>query len=47
MDMGKEEEHGMKKGDVTGRGKAPGLAVRGDEGFRGEETGVPGVGVLD
>lgn len=35
------------KGEVWGVERAPGLAVRGEEGVRGEDTGVPGVGVLD
>lgn len=35
------EEVAQKKGELRGR------AVRGEEGVRGEETGVPGVGVLD
>lgn len=39
---GKEE-----KGEVGGRLNAPGLTVRGEEGVRGDDTGVPGVGVLD
>lgn len=44
---GEVEEHEVKKGEVGGRENAPGLAVRGEEGFWGEETGVPGLGVLD
>lgn len=39
-----EEE---EKGEVGRREKAPGLVVRGEDGVRGEDTGVPGVGVLD
>lgn len=46
-DRGKEEERKEEKGEVAGRGKASGLAARGEEGVRGEDTGVPGVGVLD
>lgn len=44
---GKEDECKEEKGEVGWREKAPGLAVRGEEGVRGEDTGVPGVGVLD
>ena len=47
-DSGKvEEDEEEEKGEIGGREKAPGLAVRGEEGLRGEDTGVPGVGVLD
>lgn len=46
-DRGKEGECKEEVGEVGGRKKAPGLAVRGEEGVRGEDTGVPGVGVLD
>lgn len=46
-DRGKEDECEEEKGWVSGRENAPGLAVRGEEGVRGEDTGVPGVGVLD
>lgn len=41
------EEKDVKEGEVGGREKALGLAVRGEEGLWGEETGVPGLGVLD
>lgn len=44
-DRGKEEEREEENGE--GWEKAPGLGVRGEEGVMGEETGVPGVGVLD
>lgn len=46
-DRGEEEECKEEKGEVGGTEKAPGLAARGEEGVRGEDTGVPGVGVLD
>lgn len=46
-DRGKEDDRKEEKGEVGGREKAPGLAARGEEGLRGEDTGVPGVGVLD
>lgn len=46
-DRGKGGERKDENGEVGGRGKAPELAVRGEEGVRGEDTGVPGVGVLD
>lgn len=46
-DRGWESEREEEKGEVGGREKAPGLAARGEEGLRGEEMGVPGVGVLD
>lgn len=51
--MGREEPgEGGKKGDCDEdkweRGEnGPGLGVSGDEGVTGDDTGVPGVGVLD
>lgn len=48
--LGREETEGdrgtdceVERGDAGWRGKA----VRGEEGATGEDTGVPGVGVLD
>lgn len=46
-DRGEEDDCREEKGEVGGREKAPGLTVRGEDGVRGEDTGVPGVGVLD
>lgn len=46
-ERGKEVKQEEEKGEVGGREKAPGLVVRGEDGMRGEDTGVPGVGVLD
>lgn len=46
-DKSEEEEQEVKKGKVEGSEKDPGLVVMGEEGLRGEDTGVPGVGVLD
>lgn len=36
-----------EKGESVWWLNAPGLGVRGEEGLMGEDTGVPGVGVLD
>lgn len=47
VDRGKGGKRKEENGEVGGREKASGLAVRGEEGVRGEDTGVPGVGVLD
>lgn len=44
---GKEVEQEEEKGHGGNVGKAPMPGVRGEEGLRGEDTGVPGVGVLD
>lgn len=45
----RESGEGGKKGEWPGeRGEnGPGLGVSGEEGVTGDETGVPGVGVLD
>lgn len=48
--LGREETAGDReeeKGETVWWVKAPGLGVRGEEGLMGEDTGVPGVGVLD
>lgn len=47
VESGMEDDKEEEKGEVGGTEKAPGLAIRGEEGVAGEETGVPGVGVLD